>query len=89
MNDDLANTNSGQAFSRPEDVAESPTLSPEQKLRILRQWEYDARELEVAEEENMEGGPNDQLARILQAMASIRPVGEDRPGVNSKQGGEG
>ncbi|MDA3872858.1 MAG: hypothetical protein PF795_02730 [Kiritimatiellae bacterium] len=76
-------------FTHPENVVEHPSLTTEQKLKILRQWEYDAREKEVAEEENMGGGPDDQLSRILQAIESIQPADSTDPGVNSKQGGEG
>lgn len=89
MNYEDAIKDPAQVFNCPEDVVEHPSLSPEQKIQILRQWEYDARELEVAEEENMAGGPTDQLSRILQAVASIEPDASIRPGVNSKQGGEG
>jgi hypothetical protein len=75
-----------RAFSTPGDVVKHPSLSPEQKLNILRQWEYDAREMEVAEEENMGGGPADKLAEILRAIETVVP-GSENPGGNSKQGG--
>ena len=38
-------------FKNPEDVVASDELNRNQKIEILRRWEYDARELEVAEEE--------------------------------------
>ena len=38
-------------FKNPEDVVASGELNRNQKIEILRRWEYDARELEVAEEE--------------------------------------
>ena len=41
------------AFTSPEQVLTSAELSREQKIEILHRWEYDARQLEVAEEENM------------------------------------
>ena len=38
-------------FKEPEDVVASNELTRAQKIEILRRWEYDARQLEVAEEE--------------------------------------
>ena len=38
-------------FKEPTDVGADETMSRDQKIEILHRWEYDARELEVAEEE--------------------------------------
>ena len=38
-------------FKDPKDVVANVELSRDQKIEILRRWEYDARQLEVAEEE--------------------------------------
>ena len=38
-------------FKDPEEVVANDELTRDQKIEILRRWEYDARELEVAEEE--------------------------------------
>ena len=38
-------------FKDPTDVIADENLSRDQKIEILRRWEYDARQLEVAEEE--------------------------------------
>ncbi len=38
-------------FEDPKDVVANVELTRDQKIEILRRWEYDARELEVAEEE--------------------------------------
>jgi hypothetical protein len=79
-------TNPASAFSSPEAVLESDVLTPEQKIKVLRQWEYDARELEVAEEENMGGGPPDLLSQILSALVLLGRHPELNQGF-SKQGG--
>jgi hypothetical protein len=42
-------------FKTTEEVLASNELSREQKIKILHRWEYDVRELEVAEEEGMRG----------------------------------
>lgn len=58
-------------FATPEDVAAHPALTPEQKIEILRLWEYDAAEAEVATEEGMPGGNGDLLRRILRALDDL------------------
>jgi hypothetical protein len=44
--------NPAMVFKNPQEVVESNDLSPEQKIEILRRWEYDVRELQVADEES-------------------------------------
>ncbi|MDZ7751993.1 MAG: hypothetical protein U5S82_10075 [Gammaproteobacteria bacterium] len=58
-------------FASPEAVVADDTLSRDQKVQVLRRWEYDARELEVAEEENMGGGPPDILGEVLDALSRL------------------
>ena len=38
-------------FEDPMDVVANDELTRDQKIEILRRWEYDARQLEIAEEE--------------------------------------
>ena len=40
-----------KVFSDPSEVVANLELTRDQKIEILRRWEYDAHELEVAEEE--------------------------------------
>ncbi len=61
MNIEQAMLDPTNAFASPEDVFNEQSLTRDQKVKILRRWEYDARELEVADEENMSGGPPDIL----------------------------
>lgn len=63
------------SFASPRDVVEDQTLSREAKLRLLTQWERDARELSVAEEEGMMGGEESMLGRVRQALQQL---GADR-----------
>jgi hypothetical protein len=58
-------------FAQPEDVAAHAGLTLEQKIEILRLWEYDAAEAEVATEEGMPGGNDDLLRRILLALHGL------------------
>ena len=43
--------NPTSVFKEPEEVVASDELNRDQKIEVLRRWEYDARELEVAEDE--------------------------------------
>jgi hypothetical protein len=67
-----------EAYQTPDDVLADTSLSDAQKRRILESWERDARELAVAEEENMGGGEPNDLDRVLQALAKL-PAPEERP----------
>ncbi len=75
-------------FSCPDEVFDEPSLTPEQKIKILRRWEYDARELEVAEEENMAGGPPDILDEILRVLLRLDAEVDIAHSPPTKQGGE-
>jgi len=74
-------------FGAPEDVLSAEGLTREQKIEILRRWEYDARELEVATEENMPGQNGSCLDRIIQALNELGydPSLDNEP--PTKQGG--
>ena len=63
--------NPSAVFLRPEDVVERDDLTREQKIEVLRRWEYDARQLDVAEEENMGGEGQDMLYRVLKALEAL------------------
>ena len=60
--------NPSSEFASPRDILSVQALSHKQKIQLLRIWEYDAREMEVAEEENMAGGAPSLLSEILEAL---------------------
>jgi len=72
-------------FATPEDVAAHAGLTREQKIEILRTWEYDASEREVATEEGMPGGDGELLQRILLALEGLGVVGEASDSGPTKQ----
>ena len=74
-------------FTRPEDVLAEASLSRDQKIQILRRWEYDARELEVADDENMSGGSPDVLDRVLDALRRLDADADIEKTPPTKQGG--
>ncbi len=56
-------------FKDPKDVVANVELTRDQKIEILRSWEYDARQLEVAEEEaGMAVRQPDMFDRVVQAL---------------------
>lgn len=60
-----------RVFDSPTDVAIDTRLTAEQKLSILERWELDARELSVAEEENMTDGERNRLGEVLSAKRLV------------------
>jgi hypothetical protein len=59
-------------FAHPRDVLANQALSREDKIDILRRWAYDARELEVADEENMGGAKaGASLDEILKCLNQL------------------
>lgn len=68
----------------PRSVLDDPTLTREQKIERLRQLSYDARELDVATEEGMQGsrGAPSNLPRIQEAL---RQLGAEDEGTSHKQ----
>ena len=60
-------------FKIPEEVVQNTELSRDQKIAILRQWELDARRLQVTDEESTTSGEPPPLRAVLQAL---RVLGE-------------
>lgn len=87
MDIEQALQNPCSAFARPEDVLRDSSLNREQKILILRRWEYDARELDVAEEENMGGGPPSMLGEVLTALHRLDSDRTGEPSPPTKHGG--
>ena len=59
-------------FNEPNDVVASNELTRDQKIEILRRWEFDARALEVAEDEAGTAvlGP-EMFDRVVQALHTL------------------
>lgn len=82
MDLERAMTDPARYFKQPAEVVEHEQLTREQKLKILRQWEYDALQREVATEENMPASTHGRasLADIRKAMESLGDGGDSHPG---------
>jgi len=79
--------NPADVFKTPDEVVQRSDLSRDQKIQILRRWEYDARELQVAEEESMTGPVATGLDTILAALRSLGAAAEIDRAAPTKQGG--
>lgn len=58
-------------FTHPHEVLLNDSLSREQKIDILRRWAYDAREIEIADDENMGGKSGDVLDEVLKCLNQL------------------
>ena len=59
-------------FEDPMNVVANDELTRDQKIEILRRWEYDARQLEIAEEEaGMAVRRPEMFDRVLQALHAL------------------
>jgi hypothetical protein len=84
---DQALLDPGSVFATPEEVLTHDALSQQQKIEILRRWEYDASEISVAEEEGMPGDNGDVLRRILLALDQLTGgVDVERVGPSKQHG---
>ncbi|TNJ40812.1 hypothetical protein [Phaeobacter sp. B1627] len=74
-------------YAEPAEILADDRLAREEKIEILRRWEYDAREISVAEEEGLPVGNGENLKKILLALQEL--VGEIDPQETAptKQGG--
>ena len=88
MNIEKALLDPASEFSSPANVCIEQSLTRDQKIQILHRWEYDARELEVAEEENMGGGGPDVLDEVLAALHQLNAEIDVEHSPTTKQGGE-
>lgn len=68
-----------KVYAAPEEVLTDEKLSTSEKRRILESWERDARELAVAEEENMGGGEPNMLDRVVTALTQLPADAEEQP----------
>jgi hypothetical protein len=76
-------------FREPDEVVESKLLNREQKIEILRRWEYEVRELQVADEESMTAPRPERvtLDAVLKALRAVGAPADMERTAPTKQGG--
>ena len=70
---DKAILDPSSVFSSPTQVAEDQSLTLDEKLRILRSWEYDLIEIAVSLEEGMPGPEEELLPSIVKTILRLSP----------------
>ena len=76
----------GAVFGSPEEVERDARLSQDDKLAILKSWEEDARELAVAEDENMAGGEPSRLEEVVAARVRLTGAVEQSARAQNRTG---
>lgn len=75
-------------FASPMAVVNVSGVSTQNKIEILRRWEYDAREVQVAVEEGFPSrGPNSLLDDVLAALHCLGTGPDTEHSPPTKQGG--
>lgn len=72
-------------FDKPNDVLADNSLSKKEKIKVLKQWEYDARQLSIAEEENMLSESGDEPNKLNRIQMALRELGVDSDSGDAKQ----
>jgi hypothetical protein len=62
------------------EVVETESLTTQQKLKVLKRWEADATDMEVASNENMTGGESSRLGEVRRAIHDLC----EREGIDEK-----
>ncbi len=75
-------------FSSPMAVVDDETFSTERKIEILRRWEYDAKEIQVADEEGFPARePGTLLDAVIAALHRLGAGPDLEHSPTTKQGG--
>lgn len=75
-------------FGRPEEVLNEPTLSVEDKRRILESWKLDAQRLAESTAENMSGGEETDLRDVSKVLIQLKSLEGMPVARQSKQGSD-
>ena len=73
-------------FKTPADVVSCVDLSKAEKTAVLKQWEMDARLLQVASEEGMTGGERSGLTDVKKAQKALGVDHLEEDGAPNKTG---
>lgn len=79
-------TTPSSVFKRPGDVVDCQDLDLAEKAKILKQWELDARLLQVATEEGMSGGEHSLFAEVKKAQKNLNVEHLAEDGAPNKSG---
>jgi hypothetical protein len=63
--------NPASVFARPNEVVFSPAFSRNQKIDMLRRWEYEARMVQLANQESEIDESEELLTEILESLHQL------------------
>jgi hypothetical protein len=81
-----AMTNPSSVFKSPEEVIDCKDLNESEKAAVLKQWELDARQLQVATEEGMTEGERSMFAEVKKAQEKLGVPKLEEDGPPTKAG---
>lgn len=67
-----------QIFELPMEIVNTDSLTVKQKLKVLKRWEADAHDLQVASDESMTGGEQSRFDEVRKAIHALC----DREGID-------
>jgi hypothetical protein len=78
-----------EVFKCPDDILHNRDLSRQQKIDILRRWEYDLRQLQVADDESMTAPKPEPvgLENVLKCLRELGAPADVERSAPTKQGG--
>lgn len=76
--------NPSSIFDDPLDLVKSDELTKEEKIKVLKSWRYDAKQMSVATEENMPGNNNDILSKVMEALNILGVAHSDNESKTTK-----
>lgn len=79
-------TNPSSVFKHPADVVSCKDLDKNEKAAILKQWELDARLLQVATEEGMTEGERSLFTDVKSAQEKLELPALEQDGAPTKVG---
>jgi hypothetical protein len=80
-------TDPSSVYKEPKDILLDNKLSRGQKIQILKRWGSDILEVQVAEEENMQGITRVDYQSVLKALKTLRAKIDLEHTPPTKQGG--
>ena len=84
MNKDKAQFNPASVYQHPHDVTLDDTLTPIEKLDILKRWAYDENEIYTAEQENMSPKAESAHSLLDQINAEIIELEKQVPKIKPR-----
>ena len=68
-------------FDHPVEVLDEPSLSNDDKRRILESWKLDAQRLAESTAENMSGGEETDLRDVSKVLVQLKTIEKEQPPV--------